>query len=104
MHRVIMNAGKNQIVDHKDGNGLNNQRSNLRFCNPSQNAANRIQIKSNKSGYRGITLRPNGRYMVRVCFKNKRRSVGTFNTIDEAIKAYNNEAFKVHGEFAILIK
>lgn len=101
MHRVIMNASCNQMIDHADGNGLNNQKYNLRFCNDQQNAANRKKVRLNKTGYRGITERK-GRYMVRFSINNKRKSIGTFDFLNDAINEYNIAAKKYNGEFAVL--
>ena len=54
MHRLIMKAKKGQMIDHIDGNGLNNQRSNLRFCTHSQNMANKKGFKNTSSKYKGV--------------------------------------------------
>ena len=49
MHRAIMKAKNGDIVDHKDGNKLNNQKSNLRFATPAQNSQNRRVVKNKTS-------------------------------------------------------
>lgn len=54
MHREIMKAEKGQIVDHIDRNPLNNQKSNLRFCDYSQNCKNRSPWKNGTSKYMGV--------------------------------------------------
>lgn len=54
MHRFILSAAPGTRVDHKDGNGLNNQRWNIRFCTPRQNAQNRARQSNNGSGVPGV--------------------------------------------------
>lgn len=56
MHRLIMCAKEGQVVDHIDGNGLNNQKTNLRICTQVENGANRSKNKNNKSGYKGVSF------------------------------------------------
>lgn len=54
MHRLIINAQKGEYVDHEDGNGLNNQKYNLRRTTQSVNIANAKRYGNTKSGYRGV--------------------------------------------------
>lgn len=54
MHRFILNAQKELEVDHIDGNGLNNQKLNLRIVTHSRNMQNRKNNSNNKSGYKGV--------------------------------------------------
>ncbi len=54
MHRLIMNAQKGQRIDHRDNDGLNNQKSNLRSCTNSQNAMNQKKTRGT-SKYKGVS-------------------------------------------------
>lgn len=54
LHRLLTSAPPNVLVDHRDGNGLNCQRYNMRFSNQSQNQQNRGVPKNNTSGYKGV--------------------------------------------------
>lgn len=105
MHRLIMGAKKSQIVDHIDGDGLNNTRSNLRFCNRSQNIANQRKKAGAASKYKGVSRssRKNPiRWVTRLQKNKKTVFVGQFKSEKEAAIAYNSAAKKMFGEFARL--
>ena len=55
MHRMIMNAPDGMSVDHIDGNGLNNQRANLRLVSRGQNRSNSIKRREAASTFKGVT-------------------------------------------------
>jgi len=103
MHRVIMGTSFNKsiVVDHIDGNGLNNQRSNLRICTNNQNKLNQIKRNNNTSGFKGVhQLKKSGRYQAYCSVNNIRYYAGTYDTAKEAAIAYNIIAKKLHGEFS----
>lgn len=104
MHREIMDAKYGQIIDHKNGNRLDNRKSNLRFATHAQNLMN-CSGRHGLSGYKGVFLNkssktPSWRAMIRV---NKQAiHLGQYSTKEEAAQAYNRAAVKYHGEFARL--
>ena len=100
MHREIMKAIRGEFIDHIDGDSLNNQRSNLRFCNHSQNMAN-IKCKT-KNPYRGISVCPNGKWKAQISVKGKNKIIGRFRTPEAAAIAYDAKAKELFGEFARL--
>jgi hypothetical protein len=101
MHRDIMKAPKEFDVDHADGNGLNNQRSNLRVCTRSQNLANQQLAKHNKSGTKGVCWsKENNKWIAQLQLHGKRIYLGRFFDKNEAIKAHKEGMRRYFGEFA----
>lgn len=99
LHSLVMGAQKGQIVDHKDGNKLDNRRTNLRFATTAQNIANSRRHCTNKSGYKGVCW--HSRDKIWAAFI-KGKHLGYFNTAKEGALAYNEAALKLFGEFARL--
>lgn len=89
-----------RTVDHKDLNRLNNQRDNLRPATASQQMANKSNWKENTfCQYKGVSQSRDGRrFIARI--KNLR--IGTFDSIEEAAKAYDTAAINLFGDFAVL--
>ena len=101
MHRVLMNAKKGVIIDHRDRNGLNNQRYNLRKCSSSQNCCNRHPRNNVSSIYKGVSYcNTRNMWVARINKTHKSRHLGYFDTQLEAVIIYNIAARKYHGEFA----
>lgn len=88
-------------IDHKDGNKLNCQRSNLRTATQFQQQGNRGPSKTNKCGYRGVSKRKG--YERWVAYIN-RFFIGSYETPEEAALAWNKEATRRYGSFARLNK
>ena len=91
LHRFIMKTPDGLMVDHIDGDGLNNQRSNLRIVTRGQNRLNSFDIA--QSGYKGVFKTHNGKFGVRF---------GAFDTAEEAAKAYDKIIKENYGEYAKL--
>lgn len=111
MHRLIMgvHGSDKPHIDHKDEDGLNNQKSNLRKATFNQNVHNRGKSKRNTSGYKGVYRykddSPNhGRYTATIVVNRKTIFGGYFETAEDAAKKYNELAIIYHGEFAHLNK
>jgi HNH endonuclease len=107
MHRIILNAKDGQQVDHRNGDTLDNRRSNLRLCTCQQNCCNRGKQANNTSGYKGVYLSaPNKArcWHAKVGSKQPGKIVygGYFHTAKQAAKKYDQLAKKIHGKFAKL--
>lgn len=101
MHRFLLNPKATQQVDHRDRNGLNNQRENLRVCEDSQNYANAKLSRRNKSGFKGVCWdRVNGLWMAFIGAK-PRKTIGYSHHPKEAARMYDVAAVKRYGEFAL---
>lgn len=107
MHKLIMGAA---WIDHKDGNGLNNTRANLRFASHSQNNSNKKPYGKNKaSQYKGVKISPRWKegcnqkkWAAEIKHNKKVYFLGTHHTEIEAAKAYDAKALELHGEFAFI--
>lgn len=106
MHRLILGLNDSKIKgDHKDRNGLNNQRANLRICNPSENNCNQKSHKGSTSKYRGVSwCTERKKWVAHIQKEKKLVHIGRFFTEKEAALAYNNMAKELHGDFANLNK
>ena len=108
MHREILKITENKIVDHRDGNGLKNQRNNLREATESQNRVNKIKTAKATSKYLGVYIENKKRknsmrlfYIAQIA-KDGERFTTRHNSEIEAARSYNEMALKYHGEFANL--
>ena len=102
MHRVLTNAGKGVKVDHRDGNGLNNSRDNLRLCSHQQNLQNTGLSINNLSGVKGVSWsRACKKWRARFVTNRKETHLGVFDTKEEAVRAYDLEILLARGQFAV---
>jgi len=103
MHREIMQASPGQIVDHIDRNGLNNRKTNLRFCTPFQNACNRRPDRNTSSKYKGVTFhKRKNKWQAQIYCARKNNHLGYFHDEMEAAIAYDRKAEVLFGQFAYL--
>ncbi len=100
MHRFILGLpfGSVPLVDHKDLNGLNNQRDNLRVCTPAQNRSNTKKAHG-CSQFKGVSL-DGSRWVAYIKVNQKTKYLGTFGDEVAAALAYDSAAREHFGEFA----
>ncbi len=105
MHREIMKAQLGDHVDHIDGNPLNNQKSNLRILTPSDNAKRKTKVPKRGGKYqaclRGVSKTRSGKYRALITC-GKTITLGTFNTEEEAGKAFDRASLACRGILAVL--
>jgi hypothetical protein len=101
MHREIMNPPAGLLVDHRNCDGLDNRRANLRFATHVQNMYNCRKKKNAASRFRGVWFYK-GKWGSQIKGQGKRIFLGRFEDEVEAAKAYDEAAKKYHGEFARL--
>lgn len=101
MHRFIMQTPNDMQTDHRDGNGLNNQRKNLRVCTVSQNQMNRGIQSNSTSGLKGVSYtKQNKKWKAQILINKKHIYLGYFDTKELAYQAYVTACKKYHKEFA----
>ena len=101
MHRQIVASPDGKIVDHKDGDTLNNTRSNLRVCGKSENNMNKRLLRTNTSGVRGVHWHKRfGKWQARIGLNNKKIHLGYFDNIRDAEDAYQKAEEAFFGEFS----
>ncbi len=107
LHRFILDAPPGVHVDHINGDGFDNRRSNLRFANQKQNGANQRKPVAKPSGYssrfKGVTWRKREeKWVAQIKVDYRNHWLGYFNTEEDAARAYNDAALDHWGEFAQL--
>ena len=103
MHRFILNVPDNMLTDHRDFNGLNNRRNNLRICNHQQSQQHRRgqKIKNRTSDFKGVSYRTkNGKWQAQIKHNYKSIWIGEYDNEIDAAKAYDQKAIELFGEFA----
>lgn len=89
------------VIDHVNGNGLDNRRSNLRLCTQSQNLFNRVMPSHNTSGFKGVHWdHTRQTWMARAYVNGKQKNLGRFDCKITAAIVYNQAALANYGEFA----
>jgi hypothetical protein len=103
MHREIAKTPDGMETDHINHNRLDNRKSNLRNCTPTQNKMNKGFDSRNTSGYKGVSWNKSAKkWFAYIRFNKQRVNIGVFEDIVEAAHAYDAAARKYHGEFAYL--
>ncbi|TQI72859.1 AP2 domain-containing protein [Bosea sp. AK1] len=101
LHRLLLRPPEGVFVDHKDGNGLNCRRANMRLATASENTHNQRRSRHNTSGRKGVSWDSgHNKWSALITIGRRRIKLGFFADIELAAAAYAEAARKYHGEFA----
>lgn len=105
VHQVVwyFKTGKQPegLLDHKDGNPLNNAGENIREATDQQNNFNASKQSNNTSGFKGVTWnKQKQKWRTQIQFDGHNMHVGYFTNLDDAVAAYDQKARELHGDFA----
>jgi hypothetical protein len=102
-HRMVIDIKDGYVVDHINGDTLDNRKENLRVCTIAQNAWNRKHYDNNTTGYKGVSVK-NGkhgiRYQSHIRYCGHLIHIGTYSTAELASAAYVEYSKRIYGEFA----
>lgn len=103
MHRLILGSPRGALTDHRDGDGLNNRRVNLRACSHKQNGANSKARGQGSSKFKGVSWNRQARkWRAQIWVAGKRVMLIATDDEAEAARAYDSAARDLYGEFALL--
>lgn len=104
LHRAVLgnDIPSGAVIDHINGDTLDNRRSNLRVCSQAQNMLNRVKHTAGGSRYKGVAKRKSGRYRADIRLGGVRKYLGDYDDEESAARAYNAAAKELFGEFARL--
>jgi hypothetical protein len=99
MHRFLTNAPAELVVDHKNHNTLDNRKANLRICSRLQNQQNMRMHADNTTGFKGVS-RLKGKFRARIHLNGREKSLGVYDTTQEAAQDYDRASKQHFGDFA----
>ena len=103
MHREILKPPIGMETDHRDRNGLNNQRNNLRIATRIQNTRNRKANQNGTSTFKGVFWNPaHDKWQAQIRVKRQRIHLGYFPCEMDAARTYDKAAKEYFGEFACI--
>lgn len=103
LHRYLLDAPKGLDVDHINGDGLDNRRTNMRTATRSQNLWNRRMNRNNTSGFQGVSFwAGRGKWVATIVQYRRRTIIGQFDSAEEAAMARDRAVIELRGEFGRL--
>jgi hypothetical protein len=101
MHRLVVECPPDMLIDHRNGNGLDNQKQNLRICTNTQNMQNQRKQHRGSNTYKGAYWEPGRRrWRASIAVNGKTMHLGHYATEEEAARAYDRKAIELFGDFA----
>jgi hypothetical protein len=103
LHTALLRVSPERVVDHRNGDTLDDRKHNLRECSTLQNSRNRMRSRNNKTGLKGVHFETSsGKWKAQIGVAWKRYNLGRYDTVEAAGRAYDEAAIKHFGEFARL--
>lgn len=102
MHSLLMDTKDGYMADHRNRNGLDNRRHNLRNCTRSENLQNQKRLAVGTSRYKGVYRNKDGKYCAQITIDGKTKGLGLFGDEQYAARVYNAAAERYFGKFACL--
>lgn len=100
LHRLLMSDPDGAQVDHVNGDGLDNRRSNLRLASAQQNVFNQRLSRKNTSGLKGVSrVKATGKWCAKITLNGKSKHLGYYATVELAHAAYVHASLTMHGVF-----
>lgn len=100
LHRFIMDPPDDMVIDHINGDGLDNRKSNLRICTQAENTRNHSALSNNTSGCTGVSYsKHNNKWHAYITHDNNRLTIGYYNTKEEAAEARKQAEIELFGEY-----
>ena len=104
MHRLILQSKRGYVVDHKNGNRLDNRKENLQYATHSQNSQNQKRKINKKSGFLGVEKVSQNSFRARLSLQGKKLNIGWFKSAKKAALAYDKAALVIFGRHALTNK
>jgi len=100
LHRYLLSPKEDEVIDHMNGNPLDNRRCNLRITCQKNNSRNVAAAIGSLTGIVGVSKTPTGRYRARITVDRKEIHIGTYETVEAATSARRKAEKKHFGQFA----
>lgn len=101
LHRLLIGAFEGEIVDHINGDTLDNRLRNLRICTNAENIRNSKRRASSGSQFKGVSrIKGTDRWRAQIMVNGQKMNLGSFRDAESAARRYDVKARELHGEFA----
>ena len=101
LHRVLIGAFPGEVVDHINGDTLDNRLRNLRVCTNAENVRNSRKRAGSGSQFKGVTrIKGTDRWRAQIMVNGQKRNLGSFRDEESAARCYDAKARELHGEYA----